>query len=210
MNKNVRIAKQLLKIAKSLIASDFNFVTTKECGPENILVVAKSDVFAHQITSEDVEKIENMSAREGDYDESYKAEGNWICTAKVGEDAGEFWIVKDAKFGKNYEKTVMDNETLTKKVPDACNAEFEFKHYPAAGNATFECFRLPADAPKQMTFGGQKFVPGDYVFIEKGECDIWARSASFMQQQYHLVEKGGKASQKIKDQYEQIISGKED
>lgn len=98
MNKNVKIAMQLLWLAKSLVANEkFNFVTMNDFGPDNAIEVAKSDVFAHQLTNDDVAKIQGMESREGKYDDSYKVAGNWICTAKVGEDAGEFWIVKDAK-----------------------------------------------------------------------------------------------------------------
>jgi hypothetical protein len=207
MKKNVKIAKKLVKLAKSLVADEnFNFVTTNDCGPDNTIEVAKSDVFAHQITEDDVSKIQDMESREGQYDDSYKVAGNWICTAKVGADAGEFWIVKEAKFGKNYETKVADGETLKKKV---CGVEFTFEHHLAAGGATFQCFRLPKDAPAHMEFGGQKFVPGDYVFIENGECDIWARADKFMQQQYHKVADGKKPPKKVYDQYEEIInSGK--
>lgn len=210
MKQNVKVAKELIKLAKSLVSSKFNFlkVDDNKCNPENIFVVAKQDVFAHQLTKDDIVKIEEFSSREGDYDEEYKTEGNWICTAKVGEDAGEFWIVKDAKFKKNYETKVADNEILKKKV---CDVEFEFKHYLAAGDQTFECFRLPLNAPKEMYLGGNKFVPGDYVFIENNECDIWARSASFMQQQYYLIEKKkNNPNNKIKEQYKQLLSGEKD
>ena len=205
MNKNIKIAKELVKIAKNLVAAEFNFVTNGECGPDHVIEVAKSDVFAHQITDADVAKIQAMESREGAYDDSYKQAGNWICTAKVGADAGEFWIVKDAKFGKNYEvKVADDGETLKKKV---CGVEFTFEHHLAAGGATFQCFRLPKDAPSEMTFGGQKFVPGDYVFIENGECDIWARADKFMQQQYHKVGDGKKPPKKVYEQYQEIIGG---
>ena len=207
MMRNISIAKQLVRLAKILVADeDFNFVTMNDFGPDNVIEVAKSDVFAHQITDEDIAKIQGMESREGKYDDSYKVSGNWICTAKVGEDAGEFWIVKDAKFKKNYETKVADGETLKKKV---CGVEFTFEHHLAAGGATFQCFRLPKDAPAHMEFGGQKFVPGDYVFIENGECDIWARSDKFMQQQYHKIADGKKPSKKVYDQYEEILnSGK--
>ena len=185
---NIDIAKQLIRLAKSLVADEgFNFVTMNDFGPDNVIEVAKTDVFAHQITDGDAEKIQGMESREGKYDDSYKVAGNWICTAKVGEDAGEFWIVKDNKFKKNYETKVADGETLKKKV---CGVEFTFEHHLAAGGMTFQCFRLPKDAPAHMEFGGQKFFPGDYVFIENGECDIWARADKFMQQQYHKVADG--------------------
>ena len=207
MIKNIGIARQLIRLAKSLVADEgFNFVTMNDFGPDNVIEVAKTDVFAHRITDGDVEKIQGMESREGKYDDTYKVAGNWICTAKVGEDAGEFWIVKNDKFKKNYETKVADGETLKKKV---CGVEFTFEHHLAAGGMTFQCFRLPKDAPAHMEFGGQKFVPGDYVFIENGECDIWARADKFMQQQYHKVADGKKPPKKVYDQYEEILnSGK--
>lgn len=210
MNKNIKIAKQLIKLAKQLISSEFNFLTVEDnkCNPENIFIVSKSDVFAYQLTEDDVKKIIDLESREGKYDKEYKTAGNWICTAKVGKDAGEFWIVKDNKFSKNYQTKTADNEVLKKEV---CGIDIEFKHYLASENKTFECFRLPSDAPKTMYLGGNKFVPGDYVFIENNECDIWARSDTFMQQQYHLVkEKRNNPNKKIKEQFEQLLSGEKD
>ena len=209
MKQEIRIAKALIKLAKTLIASDFDFtkVSDSDCGPQTIFTVAKSDVFAYQLTEKDVQKIKNMQSRQGEYDDSYKTAGNYICTAKVGADAGEFWIVKESKFGKSYSTEVADNETLKKEV---CGVEFTFKHY-LANDVTFECFRLPKNAPKQMYLGGNKFVPGDYVFIENGKCDVWARSDSFMQQQYHLIEqKSNNPSKEIQEQYEQLLSGEKD
>ena len=113
MMKNINIAKRLIRLAKSLVADeDFNFVTMNDFGPDNVIEVAKTDVFAHQITDGDVEKIQGMESREGKYDDSYKVAGNWICTAKVGEDAREFWIVKDNKFKKNYETKHLSTKSL--------------------------------------------------------------------------------------------------
>lgn len=208
MSKNeTKIANQIAKIVEIPDSTDeFDFIKNNDCGPDNMIEVAKSEVYAHQITEEDVKKIQDLTSREGGYDDSYKVPGNFICTAKVSVDAGEFWIVKTDRFPKNYEDTVCDDEMLTKKV---CGADFKFGHYRARSDKTFECFRLPADAPKEMTFEGQKFVPGDYVFIEDGKCSEWARSDKFMQQQYHRVGNGKKPEKSIYDQYEGIIgSGK--
>ena len=42
--------------------------------------------------------------------------------------------------------------------------------------------------------------------LENGECDIWARADKFMQQQYHKIGDGKKPSQKVYDQYNEIIN----
>ena len=55
MMRNISIAKQLVRLAKIIVADeDFNFVTMNDFGPDNAIEVAKSDVFAHQITDEDI------------------------------------------------------------------------------------------------------------------------------------------------------------
>lgn len=80
--KNIGIARQPVRLAKSLVADeDFNFVTTNDFGLDNVIEVAKTDVFAHQIADGDVAKIQDMESREGKYDDSYKVAGNWMCTA---------------------------------------------------------------------------------------------------------------------------------
>lgn len=71
--KNIGIARQPVRLAKSLVADeDFNFVTTNDFGTGNVIEVAKTDVFAHQIADDDVAKIQDMESREGKYDDSYK------------------------------------------------------------------------------------------------------------------------------------------
>jgi hypothetical protein len=194
-------------VMKSLLREDasFKFSENEKCGPTNICVVKKSDVFAHEMTEEDIKNLGDMSSREGDYSEADKKVGNFICTAKgLTDDDGKFWIVKPEKFAKNYQTKPADNETISEKF---AGVELDFKHFNANGNAEFECFRIPANAPKQMTFGGQKFVPGDYVFIQDGKLDIWARAATFMDKQYTLIKlnENNKPSEEITNEYKELI-----
>lgn len=197
-------------VMKSLISesADFSFSGNEKCGPSNICIVKKSDVFAHEMTEEDVKNLGKIASREGEYSEADKKVGNFICTAKgLTDEDGKFWIVKPEKFAKNYETKPADDETITDEFG---GVELTFNHYNAAGNAEFECFKIPMDAPAKMTFGGQNFVPGDYVFIQDGKLDIWARAASFMDKQYKLVKlnENVKPSEEIQKEFNELIGKK--
>lgn len=203
MNKFDRLYKLLMES----VEGEINFVTTTQYGPENTFIVKKSDVFAHEITDDDVKKLGELSSREGNYDDTDKVPGNFICTAKgITNDDGKFWIVTPEKFAKNYEKTPTDDETLTEEYG---GIKLTFKHFNSNGDAKFQCFKLPMNAPKNMQINNNKFEPGDYVFIENGNLDQWARSASFMQKQYKLEEKISIDDEKIIKQYNDLIKPKE-
>jgi hypothetical protein len=182
---------------------EFDFINTDECGPEHILVVQKTDVYAHAMTEEDVKTLGKMSSREVEYSDADKKVGNFICTNKgLSEDDGKFWIVPAAKFESKYEPA--DEETITENFG---GLELTFKHYNAKGDETSKCFKLPADTPKDMQINGNKFIPGDFVFIEKnGDLDPYARSASLMQKQYKLVKRASeKADEDLVKQYNELI-----
>ena len=229
MNKNVRIAKQLLKIAKSLIAGDndrFDFTKVNEdvskCvdkdkdkyGPEHIFKVIKVEgVYAHKITEEDVEKIEEASSKEGKYDkqyEDYKKVDNWIAAdPKLTSKGGKFWLIKKDKFNQKYQD---NNPDETKKITETfCDNDFEFIYYPPNAEEQY-CFRLPSKGvPSTMYLGGNKFEPGEYVFINgDGKCDVWARSVDSMANYDTVDDKNYSSQFNIKEDYKQLISGEKD
>lgn len=200
-------------VIKTLISesTDFSFSGNEKCGPNNICIVKKivknAGVFAHEMTEEDVKNLGSIASREGKYSEADKKVGNFICTAKGLTDAdGKFWIVTPEKFAKNYETKPADDKTITDEFG---GIELTFNHFNPA-DIKFECFKIPMDAPAKMTFGGQNFVPGDYVFIQDGKLDIWARAASFMDKQYKLVElnENVKPSEEIQKEYNELIGKK--
>ena len=204
MSKNTRIAKQLVRLARSLVADEqFDLARNNDFGPENVILVAKTgSVYAHQITEDDVAAIQSFSAREGEYGDEYKTVGNWICTSDISKAGGDVWIVKERKFGSSYDLKPDMSQKVTKEVR---GMKIDF-YYHAPSDATYECFRLPTSGvPSEMHFGGQKFFPGDYVFIDNGECDIWARSTESMKN-YTKVGDVGRAPAKVFEQYDEMIN----
>ena len=204
MSKKTRIAKELLRLAKSLVADkQFDMEKNTAVGPEHVIKVAKTgSVYAHQITEDDADAIRSFSAREGEYGDEYKTPGNWICTSDISKAGGDVWIVKDKKFRSSYS---LEEDRSRKMTREVCGMKIDF-YYHAPSDATYECFRLPTSGvPAEMHFGGQKFFPGDYVFIENGECDIWARSAEAMKN-YTKVGDVGKAPAKVFKQYDEMIN----
>ena len=204
MSKNTRIATQLVRIAKSLVADEqFDFAKNQDVSPNHVIKVAKTgSVYAHQITKDDVAAIQSLSSREGGYSDDYKTAGNWICTSDISKEGGDIWIVKERKFSSSYSLKPDKSQKVTKKV---CGLDIDF-YYHAPSDTTYECFRLPTSGvPAEMHFGGQKFFPGDYVFIENGECDIYARSTESMKN-YKKVEDIGKGPDKVFKQYNEMIN----
>ena len=64
---------------------------------------------------------------------------------------------------------------------------------------------------KQTTWQGCLFEPGSYVFInDDGNCDIYQRTASFMQKKYKKLEEiESTPSDVVKQQYAEIIGSKD-
>ncbi len=189
-----------------LISEDagFDFISYSTDGPGGMIKVKKAGAYA---CPESGENLAGAESKEGKYSADYLKGSNFVCTADVSTEAGEFWIVKGEKFGKNYDVENPDkSKTVTKKYN---GKEMTFIWYPAL-DKRFECFKLPTNM-KPTTWKGNKFNPGNYVFInDAGECDEWERTADFMQQQYEKIGEGKKPAEDsiIYKQYNEIIDGK--
>lgn len=222
MSKKTRIAKELVRLARTLVAAEVNFNSTKFDGPENAIVVKKKDdpkkgpayIYGYQITDDDIDNLKNAASREGKYEDAKKAKvGDWIVTnPDLPEKAGKIWIIDKDTFSGQPD-SLYDDKPASGKTVDAnyCGRDFTFEKHLANPNLEFVCFRIPDNAITHE-FGGNKFTNGSYIFVKKGHCDIWERSIESMAA-YEYVRKYGDDKERDKgipssviEDYNQIVS----
>lgn len=106
MKKNVTIAKELVKLAKTLVADEFDPKTYGKYGKENALDFEKKSIKRHA-----VQMTEDGSIQTREGKANYKA-GDWIVTDEQG---GKYPVHDD------------DFRRLYKVTGDATEGEFEAK-----------------------------------------------------------------------------------
>ena len=106
MKKNVKIAKELVKLAKQMVADEFNPSTYEQYGQENALDFEKKSIKRH---AEQMTEDGTIKTREGMA--NYKA-SDWIVT----DEQGGKYPVHDEDFRKLYEVSgnVTEGEFNTK------------------------------------------------------------------------------------------------
>lgn len=186
----------------------FDFTTYHRHGPLNAIRVKKYGVFAHQITQDDIDKLQSLTSRElpENYAKDLIVVGNLLCTMpRLSIDDGKFWVVPNERFF-----TLYDNRPDISKMTtsDINKTPFTFTWYPAKDENSFICFRLPErNVPNVMRLKKHEtvFFPGDYVFIEDGELSQWARSPASMTISYVFQEEAQISDYSIYQAYEEMI-----
>ena len=144
MNQNIRIAKQLVRLARQLVAAEgtVDFKSLPEGVNHPIIVTKKLQggkpaiTWAHQLTDDEAKRFQNSKSHEGGYSDI--SEGMWLLAPEVSKEAGDHYFLTEEQFKGRYNTEPFDDETKIDKEYGV-----KLNHYAAKQRQDI-CVRLPS------------------------------------------------------------------